>query len=99
MGEPLFTVSNHHAAACGEPLAADRDAAGTYRGYFVNACGEQAIYTYDHETGAATVSTGDAGWHTAYRVTDGQVPGLVVTTAEAMWLRACWLATGGAKDR
>src|SRR5438128_1626094 len=99
MREPLFKVSNHHTAACGEPPAVDADAAGTYFGYFTNEYGEQAIYTYDHETGEATVGMGDAGWHDAYRVADGQAEGLVLTKTEAMWLRACWLATGGLKDR
>ena len=96
---PLFTVSNHHTAACGEPPVVDGDAAGTYVGYFTNEYGEQAIYSYDDETGEATIRMGDAGWHDAYRVEDGQAEGLVLTKTEAMWLRACWLATGGLKDR
>ena len=41
--EPLFTVSNHHTAACGEPPDVDGDAAGTYVGYFANEYGEQAV--------------------------------------------------------
>src|SRR2546428_7481192 len=89
MREPLFKVSNHHAAACGEPPAVDGDAAGTYFGYFMSEYGEQAIYTYDYETGEATVRMGDAGWHDAYRVADGQAEGLLLTKTEAMWLRAC----------
>jgi hypothetical protein len=40
---------------------------------------------------------GDAGWHDAHRVAGGQGEGLLLTKAEAMWLRACWLATGGLK--
>jgi hypothetical protein len=96
--EPLFTVSNRHTAACGEPPAVDGDAAGRYVGYFANEYGEQAIYTYDHDTGEATVRMGDAGWQDAYRVRDGQVEGLLLGEAEAMWLRACWLATGALQD-
>ena len=99
MREPLFKVSNHHAAACGEPPAVDGDAAGTYFGYFMSEYGEQDIYTYDYETGEATVRMGDAGWHDAYRVADGEVKGLLLTKTEAMWLRACWLTTGGLDDR
>lgn len=95
----LFTVSNHHTAACGEPPAVDGDAPETYGGYFANEYGEQATYTYDRQTGEATLRMGDAGWHDVRRVTHGQVEGLVLTETEAMWLRACWLATGGAKDR
>ena len=97
--EPLLTVSNHHTAACGEAPDVDGDAAGTYVGYFANEYGEQAIYTYDYETGEATIRMGDAGWHEAYRVADGRAEGLVLTKTEAMWLRACWLATGALKDR
>ena len=77
----------------------DGDAPGTYVGYFANEYGEQAIYTYDYETGAATLRMGDAGWHDAHRVEDGQAEGLVLTKTEALWLRACWLATGALRDR
>ena len=98
-GAPIFTVSNHHTTACGEPPAVDGDAAGTYFGYFANEYGEQAIYSYDYETGEATIRMGVAGWHDAHRVKDGQAEGLLLTKTEAMWLRACWLATGALKDR
>jgi hypothetical protein len=66
MREPLFTVSNHHTPSCGEPPAVDGDAAGAYVGYFANEYGEQAVYTYDHGTGAATIRMGDADWHDTY---------------------------------
>jgi hypothetical protein len=92
-------VSNHHTAACGEPPVLDGDAAGTYFGYFANESGEQAIYTYDPETGEAILRMGDAGWDEAYRVKDGRAEGLVLGKSEAMWLRACWLATGALRDR
>src|SRR5207253_1342740 len=69
MGQaPLLTVSNHHTAACGEPPAVDGDAPGTYVGYFANEYGEQAVYTYGAQTGAATIRMGDAGWHDVHRV-------------------------------
>ena len=99
MREPLFRVSNHHTAACGEPPVLDGDAAGTYFGYFANERGEQAIYTYDPEIGEAILRMGDAGWDEAYRVKDGRAEGLVLGKSEAMWLRACWLATGALRDR
>jgi hypothetical protein len=57
-------------------------------------CSGQATYTYDPETGEATIRMGDAGWHETYRVQDGHAEGLRLGTTEAMWLRACWLATG-----
>ena len=96
---PLFTVSNHHSAACGEPAVVGGDTAGTYVGYFANEYGEQAIYTYDYETGVATLRMGDVGWRDVRRVADGKAEGLVLTQTEALWLRACWLATGGLEDR
>jgi hypothetical protein len=98
-GARLFAVSNHHTTTCGELLAVDGDAPGTYVGYFANEHGEQAVYTYDHATGAATLRMGDAGWHDVRPVENGQAEGLVLTEAEASWLRACWLATSGAKAR
>ena len=42
---------------------------------------------------------GDAGWHDTFRVKDGQPEGLLLGKTEAMWLRACWLATGALKVR
>jgi len=35
----------------------------------------------------------------AHRIRDGQAEARLLTKAEAMWLRACWLATGALKDR
>lgn len=93
-GRLLFSVSNHHTENCGEPTAIDGDAPGKYVGYFVNEHGEQAIYTYDSETGEATLKMGDSGWQVAHRVVNGEVDGLLLTKAELLWLRACWMATG-----
>ncbi len=95
----LFAVSNHHTAACGAPPAADGDAAETYVGYFANEYGAQAVYTYEYRTGAATLRMGDVGWHETRRVVQGQAEGLRLTNSEALWLRACWLATGERRDR
>ena len=97
--EPLFSVSNHHVAGCGEPPVMNGDAAGTYVGYFVNEHGEQAVYTYDRKTGEATVRLGDAGWQNIVRVRDGKAERLGLTDSEAMWLRACWQATGAFRSR
>jgi hypothetical protein len=99
MPEPLFTVSNHHTPSCGEPPIVDGDAPHTYHGYFENGHGEQAMYRYDHETGEATVQLGDAGWGNAYRVVDGRAQGVILGEAEALWIRACWLATGAVRQR
>ena len=97
MDRLLFKVCNHHVGSCGEPPAVDGDAPGTYFGYFANEYGEQAIYTYDHESGEAALRMGDAGWQDVYPVVDGEVPGLVLNKAEAVWVLACWLATGGSR--
>jgi len=71
-GRPLFSVSNHHTESCGEPPAIDGDAAGKYLGYFANEHGEQAIYTYDFDTGEATLTMGDTGWQVTHPVVDGK---------------------------
>jgi len=99
MSQSLFKVANRHAPDCGEPPGVDGDAGGAYCGYFENEYGEQAIYTYDHATGEATVRMGDAGWERTYRVSEGRPLGLVLSGAEATWLEACWLATGAGRRR
>ena len=93
MSNPLFKVSNHHTRSCGDPPAADGDAAGVYHGYFANEVGEQSVYVHDFETGKATVRLGDSGWDASYPIVDGCAEGLIVTEAEAAWIRACWIAT------
>jgi hypothetical protein len=90
---------NHHTAACGAPPAVDGDATGTYVGYFENEYGEQAIYTYEHETGEATIRMGDGGWHDAYRVNDGQAEGLLLGKTETIWLVYVDDATSPFADR
>lgn len=94
MAEPLFRVSNHHTEPCGTPPAIDGDDPGVYVGYFANDCGEQGIYTFDRRTGEAALRLGDADWTRVYRVVDGEPEGLILGRAEALWLQACWLATG-----
>lgn len=93
--EPIFSVTNHHSAACGEPPhVADGDLS-RYRGYFENEYGEQAIFVYDRQTQQGTVWMGDAGWTAAHRVREGVAPDLDLTPAEKTWLRACWDAATG----
>ncbi|MGE5785079.1 MAG: hypothetical protein ACM3ZE_10825 [Myxococcales bacterium] len=96
---PLFRVSNHHTAACGEPPTVDGDAPQAYFGYFANEYGEQAVYVYDTATGEATIRMGDTGWKLAHRVGDGRIEGTMLSKAEEAWLRACWMATGGRDPR
>ena len=95
----LFSVSNNHVEGSGDPPIIDGDQPGFYFGYFANEHGEQAIYVYDHETGEATLRMGDVGWSDVHHVVDGEVEDLLLTTAERAWLLACWMATGGLKER
>ena len=94
MSDPLLTIRNNHALACGDPPIVN-NSANCYVGYFENAYGEQWIFIYDRETKIATLQGGDIGWNTAQEVRDGEVPGLVLNKGEAAWLRACWNAAVG----
>lgn len=90
----LFTVNNHHGESCGPPPAID-DAAGappTYRGYFENEHGEQAIFLFDWETKTPTLYLGDAGWKPVVGL--GKINNVCMSHSEARWLAACMLAVG-----
>jgi len=95
----LFEVSSHHSTSGDKPPFIDGDDPGKYSSYFVNEYGEQAVYTYEHRTGEATLRMSDAGWETAYAVVEGQVDGLSLTKSEQHWLQACWMATGAFVQR
>ncbi|GDY10666.1 hypothetical protein LBMAG52_41540 [Planctomycetia bacterium] len=88
----MFTVSNHHVSG-EEPPRIDGDAPNTYRSYFENRYGEQSLFVCRHDTKKAKVYSGDAGW-TAFPVVDGQVLGLILAPEEAVWLKACLMASG-----
>ncbi len=92
--KPLFVVSDHHAGAegGGQPPCIDGDTPGTYHSYFENMYGEQSPFVCRRDTGEAVVYSGDAGW-AAFPVNGGQVRGLVLSPDEALWLRACLVAT------
>jgi hypothetical protein len=95
MREPLFTVSNHHTPSCGEPSAVDRDAAGTCVGHFANESGEQAVSTYDHGTGEATIRMGDADCHDTYRVEEGRAQRFLLATHDSRPRLGAHLASQG----
>jgi len=86
----IFTVSNHHSAACGRPPYVDGDIRKRYHGYYENEVGEQILFVYDRETQEGTLWMGDAGWERAYKVRDGKVPSLNMGQNEADWLMTCW---------
>jgi hypothetical protein len=93
VSEPMLTIHNRHAAACGIPPAVSTEAADLYIGYFENRHGEQWIFTCDRATGEASLRGGDAGWATAHPVRDGRVDGLNLAPEETAWLQACCSAT------
>ena len=88
----LFSVSNKHVADCGKPPHIDGDIPGSYYGYFEDAYGEQAVFVFDRQARIGTLWMGDNGWETPVSVIEGVTQGLVLDKAEAMWLKACWLA-------
>jgi hypothetical protein len=89
---PLLQVGNHHTAASGPPPHIDDRSPSQYLGYFENQHGEQAVFVYDRDSNHAVLYLGDAGWETPHAVVDGDVPDLVLSEAERLWLRACWQA-------
>jgi hypothetical protein len=60
VSEPMLTIHNRHAAACGIPPAVSTEAADLYMGYFENRYGEQWIFTFDRATREARLRGGDA---------------------------------------
>jgi len=95
VSEPMLTIHNHHAAACGIPPAFSTEAADLYIGYFENRNGEQWIFTFNRATREASLRGGDAGCASAHPVRDGWVDGLIRAPEEAARLQACWSATDG----
>jgi hypothetical protein len=94
MKSPFFAMQNVHSNDCGEPPTFRTDPA-KYHGYFENFFGEQWVFVYDHETKAAQLFGGDAGWQNGYSVTDGRALGVILGRAELLWLNACWAAVTG----
>ena len=95
MSEPLLSIHNHPAPACGDPPIVRADDPALYVGYFENAHGEQWVFTYHRGTKVAELRGGDAGWNRVFAVADGRAAGLVLTASEAAWLHGCWQACGG----
>ena len=91
MSEPLLAIRNHHAPASGDPPIVDGQSGNTYIGYFENPHGEQWIFTFDRDSGVATLRGGDIGWNEPIEVEDS-VGGLVLGQEERLWLQACMSA-------
>ena len=92
MSEPLLSIRNHHAVACGDPPIVVDENPDVYVGYFANPFGEQWVFTYNRQTRQADLRGGDVGWNHVHEVCDGSVPGLILDREESMWLAACWSA-------
>jgi hypothetical protein len=73
MSEPLLSIRNHHAPACGDPPIVNSDDPNVYIGYFENEHGEQWIFTCDRTTRRVELRGGDAGWTKTYAVTQAGV--------------------------
>ncbi len=72
MSDPLLTIRNHHAVACGDPPIITSESGNQYIGYFENPFGEQWVFTLDRESGKAVLRGGDVGWNTEHEVVDGR---------------------------
>jgi hypothetical protein len=64
-----------------------------------NASGEQLIFVYDCETDKGMLYHGDLGWDHPRPVADGKCPSVILDEAEALWLRACWMAAAALRKR
>jgi len=90
MNNPILTIYNRHAAACGSPPSLSNETSALYLGFFENQEGEQWLFTYDRRTRQATLRGGDIGWEDVRTVQDGRVHGLMLDQPELAWLKACW---------
>jgi hypothetical protein len=98
MSEPLLSIRNHHAPACGDPPIVNSDDPNVYIGYFENEHGEQWIFTCDRTTRRVELRGGDAGWTKTYAVTQAGVEAphdLILSRTEQRWFSACLRAATG----
>jgi hypothetical protein len=92
MAELMLTIRNNHFPECGAPPVIDTATSGQYVGYFANRHAEQWVFTFDRQSGEATLRGGDLGWDQILPVHNGQVDDLILDTPEQLWLAACWSA-------
>lgn len=94
MSGPFFMMRNKHIPTGSEPPAITNDVEGQYLGYFENRHGEQWVFVYDRVAQTGALRGGDVGWEMVIPVREGQAS-IILGTAEAEWLRACWKAATG----
>lgn len=92
MNKPMLTIRNNHVPECGAPPEIDTANDRRYFGYFANRFAEQWVFTFDRESGKATLRGGDLGWETTLPVRDGKARGAILNEPEQLWLKACWSA-------
>lgn len=92
-GKTVFLVPNHHVESCGEPTTVIADDPKVYYGYFQNEHGGQMVFTRNLKTGAAILRMGDTNWSEKYLVRNGQVPKLILSPEEQLWLAICWMTS------
>ena len=98
MSEPLLSIRNYHAPACGDPPIVNSDDPNVYIGYFENEHGEQWIFTCDRTTRRVELCGGDAGWTKTYAVTHDGVEAhldVILSQTEQLWFAACMKAATG----
>ncbi len=93
MSEPLLKIRNHHIPESGDPPIVDGETGNVYIGYFENSHGEQWIFTFDRDSGSATLRGGDVGWNEKFDVANGTAGGLILGQEEQLWLQACLRAS------
>ena len=74
--EPIFAITRHHGASCGQPPRIDDAMPNQYCGYFENEHAEQAIFVYDRAKHRGLLYIVDAGWEHPHAVANGSAPDL-----------------------
>ena len=88
----IFQATNNHGVSSGIPPYLSTHAHGKYYGYFENESREQFVFIYEYQAHKATLWMGDNGWDDPMIVINGQVPDVILSSLEQMWLTTCWMA-------
>ena len=85
----IAVIYNNHSASCGLPPGIDsRDLNNLCT--FTNAYGEQWVFFRRGDK--YFFAGGDIGWEEPKEVIDGDVPNLILSRPERLFLQAAWLA-------